>query len=175
MQETAQQYIARIRSYLGDKDILSTLSETPAKLQKLLSSVPDRELRARPKPDKWSAMEQLAHLSDVEIVVGFRVRFILGADDGIPVVAFDQDRWLDVLRYNERELAPTFEALRVARENNLRLYRSLSDAQWNKYGQHVERGKETVRDIVAMQAGHDLNHLRQIEAILASKGVGASH
>ncbi|KAA9349606.1 hypothetical protein [Larkinella humicola] len=34
------------------------------------------------------------------------------------------------------------------------------------YGQHAERGKETILDIVRYYAGHDLNHLAQIEAIL---------
>jgi hypothetical protein len=30
---------------------------------------------------------------------------------------------------------------------------------------HQERGKETITQIVRMFAGHDLNHLQQIEAI----------
>jgi hypothetical protein len=34
------------------------------------------------------------------------------------------------------------------------------------YGMHQERGQESVAHIVKMAAGHDLNHLRQIEAIL---------
>jgi hypothetical protein len=31
---------------------------------------------------------------------------------------------------------------------------------------HAERGKETVEHIVRLIAGHDLNHLQQIERIL---------
>jgi hypothetical protein len=30
---------------------------------------------------------------------------------------------------------------------------------------HAERGKETIAQIVRMFAGHDLNHLQQIEKI----------
>jgi hypothetical protein len=37
---------------------------------------------------------------------------------------------------------------------------------WNNYGVHQERGNETVTRIVTLVAGHDLNHLNQIEAIL---------
>jgi len=33
-------------------------------------------------------------------------------------------------------------------------------------GVHSERGVETVEHIVRMFAGHDLNHIRQIERIL---------
>ena len=167
MQETASQYIARINSYLGNDDVLTVLSQTPQALQELLKNVPEQVLRQRPTPEKWSVLEQVVHLSDVEIVVGFRVRFVLGAEDGAPIVAFDQDRWQQSFRYNERELAPTLDAFRAARENNLRLYRSLTAAQWEKYGMHSERGKETVRAIVNLQGGHDRNHLKQMQEILA--------
>jgi hypothetical protein len=34
---------------------------------------------------------------------------------------------------------------------------------------HSERGEETVQHIARMYAGHDLNHLGQIERILAGK------
>ena len=34
---------------------------------------------------------------------------------------------------------------------------------------HAERGQETVERILHMMAGHDLNHLQQIEQILKKK------
>jgi hypothetical protein len=34
---------------------------------------------------------------------------------------------------------------------------------------HSERGEETIERILHMMAGHDLNHLQQIERILAAK------
>jgi hypothetical protein len=34
---------------------------------------------------------------------------------------------------------------------------------------HQERGKETIAHIVRMFAGHDLNHLAQVEAIVKAK------
>jgi len=74
--------------------------------------------------------------------------------------------WQQSLRYNDRELGPTLDAFTVARDNNVRVYRSLTEADWNKFGLHSERGRESVRDVVRLQAGHDLNHLRQIEGIL---------
>jgi hypothetical protein len=40
---------------------------------------------------------------------------------------------------------------------------------WKQYGMHSERGKESIEHIVRMFAGHDVNHLQQIEKILAPK------
>ena len=166
MPETVQQYVARIGSYMQGQEPLAILAATPGRLRSLLAGLSDSQLRARPTPERWSILEQVAHLSDVEIVVGFRTRAILGAPDGVAIAAFDQDRWQQALRYNDRELVPTLDAFSAARENNLRLYRSLGENEWNKYGIHSERGQESVRTVVRMNAGHDINHLQQIEAIL---------
>ena len=169
MQETAQQYISRIRSYLGQSDPLSVLTSTPAALRAKLHSISDTDLRKRPAPEKWSILEQVVHLSDVEIAVGYRVRAILGAEDGIPIQGFDQDKWQAAFNYKGRTLDSALNAYEAARKNNVELYRSLSEAQWNKFGIHSERGKETVRDVVVLNAGHDVNHMRQIDQILSQE------
>jgi len=166
MTETVQQYVARISSFVEGRDPLTVLAETPTRLHRLLYQLPDRQLRTRPAPERWSILEIAAHLSDVEIAIGFRVRAIVGAPDGVPIAAYDQNLWQQSMHYNDREPAPTLDAFTAARDNNLRLYRSLDDAAWNKFGIHSERGRESVRDVVRLNAGHDLNHLRQIEAIL---------
>jgi hypothetical protein len=174
MPETAQQYTSRIRSYVGQNDPLSILASTPNAIRKKLHSASDAQLRIRPEPTRWSILEQVVHLSDVEIVLGYRVRTILGADDGIAIQGFDQDRWQTALDYNSRSPEDALYAFEAARKNNVLLYRSLSEAQWNKYGMHSERGKESVRDIVVMAAGHDVNHLRQIENILSQQSTPAA-
>jgi hypothetical protein len=169
MPETAQQYTSRIRSYVGQNDPLLILASTAADLRAKLRSTSNAQLRMRPEPTRWSILEQVVHLSDVEIVLGYRVRAILGADDGIAIQGFDQDSWQTALNYNSRSLEDALSAFEAARKNNVALYRSLNEAQWNKYGLHSERGKETVRDIVVLAAGHDVNHVQQIEKILAQQ------
>ena len=174
MQETVEQYIARIRSFIGNNDPVQSLAKTTDALRSTLQGVPGDLIKTRPAPSKWSILEQVAHLSDVEIAVGYRVRIILGSDDGVPIQAFDQDRWQQEFHYDDRDLEPMLAAFTAARENNVRFYRSLTEAQWNKYGMHAERGKETVRDIIVLQAGHDLNHLKQIREILSQKSIAGS-
>ncbi len=173
MSETAQQYISRIRSFLGGQDPLAVLAATPANLRTRLQSVPDELLRRRPEPSRWSILEQVVHLSDVEIAIGYRVRVILGSEDGVPVPAFDQDGWQRGMNYNSRQLVPALDAFAAARNNNLALYRTLTEAQWNKYGTHSERGKESVRDMIVLAGGHDLNHISQIEKILSQPASAA--
>jgi hypothetical protein len=71
--------------------------------------------------------------------------------------------------YEQRDPFKSVEQFRVVREANLALLKSLTPEQWQHYGMHSERGQETIEQIVRMTAGHDVNHLQQIDKILASK------
>src|SRR6185295_3472698 len=106
------------------------------------------------------------HLADGEIVGGFRMRFILGAP-GAAIVAYDQDKWVTSGHYDRRDPRKSLEQFRVLRDANLALLESLEPEQWQHCGIHSERGQESIELIVRMFAGHDLNHLQQIEKILA--------
>ena len=44
--------------------------------------------------------------------------------------------------------------------------KSVPKTLWENYGMHQERGKESIAHTVRMLAGHDLNHLQQIEKIV---------
>ncbi len=165
MSETAQQYTQRILANAEGQDPLKLQAATPKKLARLIKGVPTAKLRKRPAPEKWSVAEILAHLADVEIVIGWRMRSILGAP-GTPVQAYDQNAWVISGHYEKRDLRESIELHRVVREANLALLKSLSPEQWKLYGQHSERGQESIEHIVRMVAGHDINHIKQIEGIL---------
>jgi len=169
MKETPQEYIRRILSYLGGQDALDVQARTPQELERLVTRASAARLRKRPAPEKWSIAEILAHLADVEIVVGWRIRVILGAP-GTPIPVMDQDTWVAAGHYDKRDPHKSIELFRVLREANLALFKTLTPEQWKHHGIHSERGVETVEQIVRLYAGHDLNHTRQIDQILASSG-----
>jgi hypothetical protein len=165
MKETPQQYTQRIVGHMEGKQPLAVQAATAKKLERAIKGVTTAKLRKRPAPEKWSVGEILAHLADAEIVGGFRMRLILGSP-GCPVVAFDQDAWVSAGHYAKRDPRKSLEQFRAVREANLSLLKSLTPEQWKHYGMHSERGQESIEHIVRMFAGHDLNHLKQIEAIL---------
>jgi DinB superfamily len=168
MSETPQQYTKRILGYVEGKQPLAVQAATAKRLDRLIKGVPAAELRKRPAPEKWSVSEIIAHLADGEIVGAFRMRFILGAP-GSSVVAYDQDQWVTSGHYDKRDPQKSVELFRVLREANLALLESLKPEQWEHFGMHSEHGPESIEHIVRMFAGHDINHLQQIEKILARK------
>jgi uncharacterized damage-inducible protein DinB len=169
MQETPQQYTQRILGNLNGKEPLRIQQDTPKKLQKVIKPLNKTQLARRPEPDKWSIAEILAHLADAELVGSWRMRLIIGSN-GVPIQAFDQDVWAEIFAYSRRDPKLSLETFRVLRENNLRMLKALPKDLWENYGMHQERGKETIAHIVRMFAGHDLNHLAQVEKIAKQSG-----
>jgi DinB superfamily len=168
MNETPQQYSQRIMKFTEGKDALKTQAATAKKLEALVKRAPASKLRKRPAPDKWSVAEILAHLAEAEMVIAWRIRSILSAP-GTPIQAYDQDAWAAAGNYAKRDPRKSIEQFRVLREANLVLYKSLSPEQWKHHGMHAERGEESLHRVLHMMAGHDLNHISQIEQILAPK------
>ena len=56
---------------------------------------------------------------------------------------------------------------RLLREANLRMLSALLPEEWERSGNHAERGNLTVRELVRHMASHDINHIKQIERLLA--------
>jgi hypothetical protein len=166
MQETAPQYIQRILGYVEGQDSLKVQKTTATKLGKLIRGLTPKQLKWRPAPQKWSIGEILAHLADVEIVASWRMRSIIGAN-GVAIQPFDQDVWASVFEYGKRDAKRSLEVFRVLRENNLAMLQALPREAWDNHGMHLERGKETIAHLTRLFAGHDTNHVLQVEAITA--------
>lgn len=164
MPETAQQYIQRILGHVDGEDALKVQKATSAKLKKAIHGLTPKQLKWKPAPGKWSVAEIVAHLADAEIVASWRMRLIIGAS-GTTIQPFDQDVWASVFRYGQRDAKQSVEVFRVLRENNLAMLKAIPPESWESYGMHLERGKESIAHLTRMFAGHDTNHLKQIEAI----------
>jgi hypothetical protein len=165
MAETAQQYIQRILGHVEGQDALKVQRASAAKLKRAIKGLTPKQLKWKPEPGKWSIAEILAHLADAEIVASWRMRVIVGAS-GTTIQPFDQDVWASVFQYGKRDAKQSLETFRVLRENNLAMLKALPPAAWDNYGMHLERGKETIAHLARMFAGHDTNHLVQIEGIV---------
>lgn len=162
MPESFEAYRRRVRGYLANRDPLQVLRCTPTELEQLVADLPRTAAARRPKPEKWSVLEIVAHMFDAELAFGWRIRSVV-AEPGTALPWFDQDKWADRLQYISRHLGVELRQFRALREANLVVIESVPQSVWpDYYGVHEVRGRQTLADFVEMEAAHDLNHLRQI-------------
>ena len=111
---------------------------------------------------KWTGRQILAHLADAEIGVGFRARQAL-AEDHHTIQPFDEGAW--ARRYQDVDHEAALRSFLALRGWNIALFGRLAPEDLAREAYHPERGPETVGVIIRMLAGHDYNHLAQLERI----------
>jgi hypothetical protein len=160
---TAADTLNPYAKFLNGQDPLPVLKETHNRLHKLAHAIGAARLTQAPAPGKWSPRDIFCHLADCETVFAFRLRQTLAEDHHI-VQPFDQDKWAATYA----TIAPpdaivTFAAIR---RWNLLLIESALPTHASKPVTHPERGAMTFSTIVETMAGHDLNHLAQLEKLV---------
>jgi len=151
-------------SQLGNRNALDVIAESPKQLAALVERLGARGLQRSLAPGKWPARYIVCHLADCETAFAFRLRQALAEPYHI-IQPFDQDAWAK--RYTLLPAAAALEAFTALRRWNLALLDTVSLADLSKKLTHPERGDMEFHVVVETMAGHDLNHLRQLETIAA--------
>ena len=168
--DAARAYVEAIQARVGDRDPRALLAAAPATLADAVAGLADADARRPPAPGQWSVLQVLRHLSDCELVYGYRMRLIV-ADERPAIPGFDQEAWAERLHYAEGTVADALADVSAQRAMTLRWLATLSDDELARVGVHSERGEESVRHIVTLLAGHDLVHLDQIARVRGELGV----
>ncbi len=151
-------------SFVGQQDPRVVIGNTAGELRSLLARLGTEGVERAPAPGKWNARQILCHLADTEVTFAFRLRQAL-AEPHHTIQPFDQERW--ALVYDAFEARTAVEVFQTVRDWNRTLIESLPPETFSKPLTHPERGTMTLQVLVETMAGHDLNHLRQLQAIAA--------
>jgi hypothetical protein len=150
--------------FVDGQDAAALVRAFPAKLEAVLAQIGPSGMGRRLAPGKWTVSEMLCHLADTEIAFGFRWRQALAEENHV-VQPFDQDKWAP--RYPTMAGEDALRTLLAMRHWNVLLLDRLAAEDWTRPVFHPERGEMDFRTMVEMMAGHDLNHLVQLETIAA--------
>lgn len=137
------------------------LADTPRRLVETAARVPEDRWRLRPSPDVWAPVEVLAHLADLELVYGARLRAMLTLDRP-SLQQVDGRQLASRARYLDWPLAMALDRFRRRREETVELLDRCSAEDLGRCGLHPSRGSMTVADLVAVMLAHDTDHVGQI-------------
>ena len=138
--------------------------------------------------NKWSALEIICHLRDVEEL--FQVRFltilavenpqifVLGAsNDELKPWRVGQgirhplnpDIWVEERQYARNNVYEALEAFAKRRGEAIGLLESLSTQEWQRVGIHLHKGALSLGEWATSLAAHDIKHLAQLKNALAGR------
>jgi uncharacterized damage-inducible protein DinB len=148
--------------FLDGRALEAILSSTQGALVSLIEAIGPERATLAPAPGKWSAAEIVCHLADCELAFGFRLRQTL-AEENHAIQPFDQEKW--AANYSGIGVDKALAAFSAMRAWNLLLIGAALPQATDKTVIHPERGTMTFGTIVETMAGHDLNHLGQLEKL----------
>lgn len=90
--------------------------------------------------------------------------------NGAHLQAFDPDAWASTFAYASCDVHTSAHLFSALRMGTLRMLRQVATPLIDNAGTHEEWGTETAGNIIRLEAGHDKNHLAQIEKILDATG-----
>lgn len=152
---------------LGNRNARQVIAETPQKLQHVLEQLSGGRLEQSYAPGKWSARVIYCHLADCEIAFSFRLRQALAEPHHV-IQPFDQDAWSTPYQSGALQAEAAFEVWSSLRRWNLALLKAMPREAFSKMTVHPQRGEMAIETIIETMAGHDLNHLRQLEQIASA-------
>jgi uncharacterized damage-inducible protein DinB len=148
--------------FLDGRPLEAILADTGSSLASLLEAIGPEKAVVPPAPGKWSPAEIVCHLADCELVFAFRLRQTL-AEDAPVIQPFDQEKW--AATYSGIAAEQALQVFNAVRQWNLRLIASALPAAAGRPVTHPERGTMTFLTLVETMAGHDLNHLGQLQKL----------
>jgi uncharacterized damage-inducible protein DinB len=113
---------------------------------------------------KWSGVQLLAHIADVDAVFFTRISKVL-AEPGSRIDPFDENKWMEVLDGSARPLEVSVGLIVATREALAQLLRQLPREVWAAGWGERPDGRVTAMAMAEKVCNHGEHHLGQLEAI----------
>lgn len=155
----------------GSFDPTSMPAAVRANAAEWAAALADPQVRDRPQPEIWSALEYGCHIRDVFVLFNERLRLMLENDD--PTYQnWDQDATAVEERYGDQDPADVIPALTHAAEALAERFASVSGDQWMRPGTRSDGAKFTVHSFAQYLIHDPVHHLHDVRAGFTALAAG---
>ncbi|MEO3842060.1 DinB family protein [Streptomyces sp. B22F1] len=145
------------------QDVPALVRKSAVRWVQVLADEPER-LRARPRPDVWSALEYACHVRDVFRLYDERLDLML-TQDGPTFANWDQDETAVAERYGEQDPLQVAAELSAWGETLAEHLDEVGEGRWQRTGFRSDGAAFTV-DTFARYFVHDvIHHLYDVGAL----------
>jgi hypothetical protein len=122
-----------------------------------------------PKLGKWSIQQVVIHIMDSDLIAADRMKRVI-AEDNPTLIGYDENRFAKHLFMEEQSAEDAVQIVSLNRQNFAHVLRKLPDSAFSRAGQHNERGRVTLLDLLKTYTQHLDHHLGFIHAKRAAMG-----
>ena len=137
----------------------------PTTLRKAVAGMTREQVRARPVPGKWSTLEVVCHLTDMDVVYADRMKRV-AAEDKPEIWNADEERYAAALAYDQRDVEEELAVLEQTRKHVARILRALPAEAFARTATHRgPNGSETrtLEKYLSLIVGHIPHHTKFIQ------------
>ena len=126
-------------------------------------------------PDKnagvgdWSIQQIVIHLMDADLIWSSRMKCII-AEDHPKILGYDESKFAANLFYDKQDAQLAVQIFDLNRKQFSKALRKLSDAAFERTGEHNELGSITLEQSVGWMVNHVNHHIKFIDLKLAKLG-----
>lgn len=145
--------------------ILKRLSEKPAIIAQLVSSLPEKILTTRIE-NRWSIKENVGHLIDLEELHDGRIDDFIDGKETLRSADLN-NRKTDEANHNSKKITNLVNELKVAREYFVKRMKHLDEKTLSRSSIHPRLNQQMRPiDMAQFVLEHDEHHIRTIEELI---------
>ncbi len=148
-------------SLVTHNDVLTALREQQDLVVNTFRAIPEQKHAYRYAPGKWSIVEVLGHMIDVERIMIYRALSIARGEQQL-LPGFDEDAYVASAHFSERSLSSLVDEYRLQRDANLLMASHLPETGLRRMG-NANNLNFSARAFLWLVAGHELHHLAILE------------
>lgn len=150
------------------EDLVDLLDSFPTRLQELVESETEQQLRAAGPGGGWGGVEILCHLRDLEELFLERMDLMLD-EDNPQLEAVEDSLWPIARDYINQDPLEALEEFIELRRQAVDILENAEISEWGRTGRHPRMGQITIRDYAERVVERDGEHEALLHKALRHK------
>ena len=133
-------------------------ADGPNELRQAVAPLRPAQLLQRPIPGRWSTLEVVCHLADMEAVFAERMKRVI-VEDRPTLFDADENRYAAALAYHARNLADELGVIENTRRQMAAILNCLPLESFARQGVHTTAGPLTLEQLLTKVTAHLKHHV----------------
>ena len=146
---------------MGNRELIEEYAAGTGRLAASIIGLNREHLNAFPVPGTWSIQQIVLHMMDSDLIASDRMKRV-AVEDNPTLMGYDETAFGRGLFYDQLDTGMACEVFEKNRLLTAEILRRLPETAFARTGNHSERGRVSLQDLLDTYVGHLEHHLKFI-------------